>query len=143
MMDAERQISGGQAGSSSRLRNVPGFTWGIGGHELTYRACEQAWLLGANLVFAREVAALEPSGRHHVLHLAGGENVKARTVALAMGVSWRRLGIARLEALSAPACSMAPPSAKPARCGVAAYASSAEAMRPARRPCSCRSTPSR
>jgi thioredoxin reductase (NADPH) len=95
----ERQISGGQAGSSSRLRNVPGFTWGIGGHELTYRACEQAWLLGANLVFAREVTALEPGGRHHVLHLAGGETVKARTVALAMGVSWRRLGIERLEAL--------------------------------------------
>ena len=40
----ERQISGGQAGSSSRIRNVPGFPWGIGGQELSYRACEQAWL---------------------------------------------------------------------------------------------------
>ena len=50
----ERQISGGQAGSSSRIRNVPGFTWGIGGHDLTRRACEQAWLFGANMVFAQE-----------------------------------------------------------------------------------------
>ena len=51
----ERQISGGQAGSSSRIRNVPGFPWGIGGQELAHRACEQAWLFGANLVFAQEV----------------------------------------------------------------------------------------
>ena len=44
----ERHVSGGQAGASSRIRNVPGFTWGISGQDLTYRACEQAWLFGAN-----------------------------------------------------------------------------------------------
>ncbi len=54
----ERQISGGQAGSSSRIRNVPGFTWGIDGRELAYRACEQAWLFGANLVFAQKAVSL-------------------------------------------------------------------------------------
>ncbi|HTO25870.1 MAG TPA: NAD(P)-binding protein, partial [Gaiellaceae bacterium] len=31
----ERLISGGQAGSAARIRNVPGFTWGIGGNDLT------------------------------------------------------------------------------------------------------------
>ncbi len=95
----ERQISGGQAGSSSRLRNVPGFTWGIGGHELCYRACEQAWLLGANLVFAREVTSLSTRGSDPIVRLAGRETVAARTVVLAVGVSWRRLGIAELEAM--------------------------------------------
>ena len=95
----ERQISGGQAGSSSRIRNVPGFTWGIGGHDLAYRACEQAWLFGANLVFAQKATSLRVSGSDFVLQVADGQEVAARTVVLAMGVSWRRLGIPRLERL--------------------------------------------
>jgi thioredoxin reductase (NADPH) len=95
----ERAISGGQAGSSSRIRNVPGFTWGIGGHDLSYRACEQAWLLGASLVFAREATSLRASGEQVVVRVAGGQEVAARTVVLATGVSWRRLGIHRLERL--------------------------------------------
>ena len=95
----ERQISGGQAGASSRIRNVPGFTWGIGGHDLSYRACEQAWLFGANMVFAQQATTLEPGGDRHVLRTADGQQVTARTVVLAMGVSWRRLGAERLESL--------------------------------------------
>lgn len=95
----EREISGGQAGASSRIRNVPGFTWGIGGHDLTRRACEQAWLFGANLVFARQATSLRSSHAQHVLALADGQEIAARAVVLALGVSWRRLGIDRLEQL--------------------------------------------
>jgi thioredoxin reductase (NADPH) len=95
----ERQISGGQAGSSSRIRNVPGFPWGIGGHDLAYRACEQAWLLGANLVFAQEVASLHAGGSEHVAQTADGTRVSARAMVLATGVAWRRLGIPALERL--------------------------------------------
>ena len=95
----ERQISGGQAGSSSRIRNVPGFTWGIDGHDLTYRACEQAWLFGANLVFAQEATSLRSSGDERTVQVAGGREVAARAVVLAGGVSWRRLGVPRLEEL--------------------------------------------
>ncbi len=95
----ERQITGGQAGSSSRIRNVPGFTWGIGGHDLAYRACEQAWLFGANMVFAQEATSLRTSGRNVVVTVEDGQEVTARAVVLAMGVSWRRLGVPRLEAL--------------------------------------------
>jgi len=95
----ERQVSGGQAGSSSRIRNVPGFTWGIGGDELAYRACEQAWLFGANLVFVQEVTSLQVSHSGHVLEVADGQAVMARSVVLATGASWRRLDIPRLEAL--------------------------------------------
>jgi thioredoxin reductase (NADPH) len=88
----DRQISGGQASSSSRIRNVPGFTWGIGGQDLSYRACEQAWLFGANLVFAQEVRSLRTSGAERIVRVANGEEVTARTVVLASGVAWRRLG---------------------------------------------------
>jgi thioredoxin reductase (NADPH) len=95
----EKNVSGGQAGTSSRIRNFPGFTWGIGGHDLAYRACEQAWLFGANLVFAQQVTHLRANGSHHLVRVADGQEVTARGVILATGVSWRRLGIPHLEAL--------------------------------------------
>lgn len=95
----ERKISGGQAGSSSRIRNVPGFTWGIGGHDLTRRACEQAWLFGANMVFAQQASALRPGAAQHVVEVGDGREIAARAVVLAIGVSWRLLGIERIEAL--------------------------------------------
>ncbi|NIN11726.1 MAG: FAD-dependent oxidoreductase [Gemmatimonadales bacterium] len=95
----EKNVSGGQAGTSSRIRNFPGFTWGIGGHDLAYRACEQAWLFGANLVFAQQATHLQANGAHHLIRVADGQEVIARAVILATGVSWRRLGIPRLEAL--------------------------------------------
>lgn len=95
----EKEVSGGQAGTSSRIRNLPGFTWGIGGQEFAYRTCEQAWLFGANLVFAQEVTRLQASGSERVLQLRDGREVAARTIVLATGVSWRRLGVPLLEAL--------------------------------------------
>ncbi|HJY61474.1 MAG TPA: FAD-dependent oxidoreductase, partial [Streptosporangiaceae bacterium] len=47
----EETVSGGQAGSSPMIRNYPGFPHGISGYELTRRACEQAWMFGAHMVF--------------------------------------------------------------------------------------------
>jgi len=95
----ERRISGGQAGSSSRIRNFPGFVWGIGGHQFAYRACEQAWLFGANLTFAQEATSLRTdNGVHHVC-VADGRKVAAKAVLLCTGVVWRRLGVPSLEAL--------------------------------------------
>ncbi len=95
----EKEVSGGQAGTSSRIRNFPGFTWGIGGQEFAYRACEQAWLFGTNMVFAQEVTQLRTSGDRRLVRVADGQEVAARAVILATGVSWRRLGIPRLESL--------------------------------------------
>ncbi len=95
----EKEISGGQAGTSSRIRNFPGFTWGIGGQDFAYRACEQAWLFGTNMVFAQQATQLRTSGVQRLVRVADGQEVAARAVLLATGVSWRRLGIPRLEAL--------------------------------------------
>ncbi|HEX5043881.1 MAG TPA: FAD-dependent oxidoreductase [Candidatus Polarisedimenticolaceae bacterium] len=95
----ERRISGGQAGSSSRIRNFPGFVWGIGGNQFAYRACEQAWLFGANLTFAQEATCLRTENRVHHVCVADGREVKARAVLLCTGVVWRRLGVPSLEAL--------------------------------------------
>jgi thioredoxin reductase (NADPH) len=95
----EADTSGGQAGSSALIRNYPGFPHGVGGGTLMHRACEQAWLFGANMVFATEALALSIRGRDRVLELDGGREVVARAVVLATGVRWRRLGVERLEEL--------------------------------------------
>jgi thioredoxin reductase (NADPH) len=95
----EESVSGGQAGSSPMIRNYPGFPHGISGHELTRRACEQAWMFGAHMVFSQPAAGLDGQGGHRVVHLADGTQIVARAVIVAPGIAWRRLGVPRLEAL--------------------------------------------
>ena len=95
----EESVSGGQAGSSPMIRNYPGFPHGISGHELTRRACEQAWMFGANMVFSQCAADLERRGGERIVHLADGRQIAAKTVIVATGIAWRRLGAPRLEAL--------------------------------------------
>jgi thioredoxin reductase (NADPH) len=95
----EESVSGGQAGSSPMIRNYPGFPHGISGHELTRRACEQAWMFGAHMVFSQPTVGLERRGGGRVVHLADDRQIAARAVIVAPGIAWRRLGVPRLEAL--------------------------------------------
>jgi thioredoxin reductase (NADPH) len=95
----ERAISGGQAGTSPLIRNYPGFPHGINGGLLMERTCEQAWLMGAHIVFAQQAVALERRGDHRVVRLFDGTGLCARTVVIATGIEWRRLGVPRLEGL--------------------------------------------
>ena len=95
----EETVSGGQAGSSPMIRNYPGFPHGISGHELTRRACEQAWMFGAHMVFSQPTVGLECRGDERVVHLADGHQITAKAVIVATGIAWRRLGVPRLEAL--------------------------------------------
>jgi len=95
----ERGISGGQAGTSPLIRNYPGFPHGVNGGLLMERTCEQAWLMGAHIVFSQQVVALEERGNERVVHLLDGSSVRAPAVVIATGVEWRRLGVSSLEAL--------------------------------------------
>lgn len=95
----EASVSGGQAGSSPMIRNYPGFMHGISGHDLTRRACEQAWIFGAHMVFSQPCVGLDCRGGQRVVRLAGGCQITARSVIVAPGIAWRRLGVPRLEAL--------------------------------------------
>jgi thioredoxin reductase (NADPH) len=90
---------GGQAGSSTRIRNYLGFSRGLSGAELAQRAYQQAWVFGATFLLTREVTGLRSEGDRHVISISGGLEVEARSVVLAMGVSYRRLPIAALESL--------------------------------------------
>ena len=95
----ERAVSGGQAGTSPLIRNYPGFPHGINGGLLMERTCEQAWLMGAHIVFAQQAVALERRGDDRVVRLLDGTELRARAVVIATGIEWRRLGVPRLEAL--------------------------------------------
>ena len=95
----ERSISGGQAAASPLIRNYPGFPHGIDGGVLMGRTCEQAWLMGAHIVFAQRVVALEQDGEDRIVRLLDGTELRARAVVIATGIEWRRLGVPSLEAL--------------------------------------------
>ena len=95
----ELAVSGGQAGTSPLIRNYPGFPHGIEGGLLMERTCEQAWLMGAHIVFAQQAVALERLSDERVVRLLDGTEVRARALVIATGIEWRRLGVPRLEAL--------------------------------------------
>jgi thioredoxin reductase (NADPH) len=95
----EHEALGGQAGTSSLIRNYLGFPRGITGAELAFRAFDQAWLFGAELVYGNQAVALNADSEAHTVALADGSEVRARAVVLACGVSYRRLGVPALEAM--------------------------------------------
>ena len=91
---------GGQAGSSSLIRNYLGFPRGLGGGELAQRAYQQAWLFGTRFRLTERVVSLEPQEEGLVVRCADGVEVTARAVVLALGVEYRRLevpGLVELE----------------------------------------------
>lgn len=96
-MVVEREVIGGQAGTSSLIRNYLGFPRGISGTELAQRAYQQAWLFGAKYALAREVTSLRREGPQHIIGLSDGKEIAARAVVIATGAAYRKLGIASLE----------------------------------------------
>ena len=95
----EREALGGQASTSSRIRNFLGFPAGVSGSDLAVRAYEQAWLFGAKFHFMRHATMVQPHATGHTVVLSDGTRVTARAVILATGVTYRRLDLPGLEAL--------------------------------------------
>ena len=95
----ERETFGGQAGTSSLIRNYLGFSRGVSGSELAWQAYQQAWLFGASFRLARQATALHHRGERLVVSLSDGTEVAGRMVIVTTGVSYRRLGVPSLEAL--------------------------------------------
>ena len=91
---------GGQATSSSLIRNYMGFPRGISGGRLSERAYEQAWVFGAKFAFMQAVTGLARDGDRLAVDLSVFGRVRARAVILAMGATYRRLGVPELDGLN-------------------------------------------
>ena len=98
----ERDAIGGQAGSSSMIRNYLGFPRGISGMRLAQRSRIQAGRFGAQFFSGRPAIRIEPGPpdepEHHHVHVPGAQ-LCARTVVLSSGVTYRRLGVPAVEDL--------------------------------------------
>jgi thioredoxin reductase len=95
----EHEAVGGQAGTSSMIRNYPGFSQGISGAMLAQETWRQAWAFGTTFLYMRQAKSLSATGGHYRLRLSDGSTVTSRTVVIATGASYRRLGIPALESL--------------------------------------------
>jgi thioredoxin reductase (NADPH) len=89
---------GGQARSSARIRNYLGFQRGLTGRELATRAYQQAWIFGTEFLLMRSVTGMRATDGGHVITIDDTE-IETKTVILAMGVAYRRLGVPALEQL--------------------------------------------
>jgi len=86
---------GGQAGTSTRIENYTGFPFGVSGDDLASRALQQAKRLGAEIVVTRRVESIDPAAM--TVELDGGDVLRTRSIVLAMGVEWRRLGVDSID----------------------------------------------
>jgi thioredoxin reductase (NADPH) len=96
----DRMGPGGQAGSSSRIENFPGFPAGLSGNELAMRSYLQALKFGAVFSAPCDVSSLACTEEGlHKIDLADGAVVRTKTVIVASGVTYRTLGVTGLEDL--------------------------------------------
>ncbi len=96
----EAEAIGGQAGTSSMIRNYLGFPRGISGMRLAQRARNQALRFGTRFFTGWSVTALEPGtgGQAHLLRTDGGD-IRARSVVVSTGVTYRKLRVPGVESL--------------------------------------------
>jgi thioredoxin reductase (NADPH) len=94
----EQEAIGGQAASSSLIRNYLGFPRGISGTDLAARAFQQAGAFGAHFVYGKAIE-LRGDGASRIITLQDGSQITSRAVIIATGVSYRRLEIPALDAL--------------------------------------------
>jgi thioredoxin reductase (NADPH) len=89
----ERGGVGGQAGITERLDNFPGFPEGVTGAEFADRLRAQAERFGVEILTAQEVVGVAADGDYRVVRTADGAEYRAWAVLLALGSTYRRLGV--------------------------------------------------
>jgi thioredoxin reductase (NADPH) len=93
---------GGQATSSSLIRNYLGFPPGVSGRRLAQSAYTQAWVFGASFVLMQRAIGLErePTSGEILVALSESGVLRTRAVLLATGATYRRLGIPEVDMLA-------------------------------------------
>jgi thioredoxin reductase (NADPH) len=95
----EHEAIGGQAGTSSMVRNYPGFSQGVSGAMLAQETWRQAWTFGTTFLYMRQAESLSEKDGRYRLRLSDGGVLTSHTVVIATGATYRRLGIPHLEDL--------------------------------------------
>jgi thioredoxin reductase (NADPH) len=94
----ERHAPGGQAGTSSRIENYPGFPDGVGGAELAAGTYRQARRLGAEFLIGVEIESAHPESDQIIdLTLTSGARLRGRSGVIATGVAYRQLNAPGVE----------------------------------------------
>lgn len=87
---------GGQAGTTSRIENYLGFPAGVSGPDLAERAVLQAEKFGVPVNVSVEAVTFSPHDGHYVVGFDDSSQVRTRTLVIATGARYRRLGLPRL-----------------------------------------------
>lgn len=93
----ERQATGGQAGTSSRIENYLGFPTGISGSDLARRAAAQAMRFGAEILTAVEVTAIEIDHQAKTVKIDDESEIRCKAVVIASGMTVRKLDVPGYE----------------------------------------------
>ncbi len=96
----DREATGGQAGTSSRIENYLGFPKGLSGADLAQRATAQARRLGAEILTAQEVTGVRVEDAYRFVTLSDGTELECRALVIATGVSVRTLDVPGVEKLN-------------------------------------------
>ena len=95
---ASGHAPGGQAGTSSRIENYPGFPHGVGGAELAAGTYQQARRLGAEFLIGVEIESAHPEPDQTVdIALTSGAQLRGRSGVIATGVAYRQLNAAGVQ----------------------------------------------
>jgi thioredoxin reductase (NADPH) len=96
----DKEATGGQAGTSSRIENYLGFPKGLSGADLARRATAQAQRLGAEILTAQEVTQVRVEDPYRIVTLSDGTELTCRALVLATGVTVRELNVPGVAALN-------------------------------------------
>jgi len=96
----EREASGGQAGTSSRIENYLGFPVGLSGGDLARRAVAQASRFGVEILVPQEVKTLRVQDPYRFITLSDGTELSCHALMITTGVSYRTLDVPGIERLT-------------------------------------------
>jgi thioredoxin reductase (NADPH) len=96
----EREATGGQAGTSSRIENYLGFPSGLSGADLARRATAQAKRFGVEILAPQEAKRVRVDGPYRILELADGSEISCHALVIAAGLEYRRLNVPGIDALT-------------------------------------------
>ena len=88
----ERSAIGGQAATTEKLDNVPGFPESIPGRDFSGRLREQVEQFGAEILQAQEISVITSRDNYHVVTTMDGSEYSAKALLIASGSRYRHLG---------------------------------------------------